>query len=68
MPKIRWIDYQGDQYRLSDLARAHDLAPQTLASRLARGYSISRALATGLCDREEAGRRGFAAGWNKSRA
>lgn len=35
---------------------------QTLAARIDRGMSIERALATGLCPLEEAGRRGARAG------
>ena len=33
------------------------LKPQTLAHRLDRGLPIERALATGICDKREAGRR-----------
>jgi hypothetical protein len=57
MPKQRWIEYEGRQWRLSELAGEYHLRPQTLASRLDRGYPVTRALATGLCSREEAGRR-----------
>jgi hypothetical protein len=63
MPRTRWIDWHNTQWRLSDLARLHHLKPQTLAGRLDRGYPVERALATGLCPRDEAGRRGFARGW-----
>lgn len=63
MPKTRWIDYDARLWRLSDLARAYNLRPQTLASRLDRGLPVARALATGLCDRAESGRRGFSSGW-----
>ena len=61
MPAIRWIDYEGRRWRLSDLAREHGLKPQTLASRIDRGLPIARALATGICTVVEAGRRGAAA-------
>ena len=67
MPKQRWIEYHGEFWRLSDLAREVHLRPQTLASRLDRGLPLARALATGLCDAHEAGRRGFAAGWSRQR-
>lgn len=63
MPKARWIEWDGDWWRLSDLARMHELKPQTLASRIDRGLPVSRALATGICDCAESGRRGFAKGW-----
>ena len=36
---------------------AYHLKPQTLAHRLDRGLPVARALATGLCDHREAGRR-----------
>lgn len=67
MPKIRWVEYDGNRWRLSVLAREFGLQPQTLASRLDRGLPVLRALATGICDAEESGRRGFAAGWAKTR-
>ena len=64
MPKQRWIEFDGDLWRLSDLAREAGLLPQTLASRLDRGLPVARALATGLCDAHEAGRRGaLRSGW-----
>ena len=68
MPKKRWITHQGTDWRLSDLARAHHLKPQTLAGRLDRGMPVERALATGICSKAEAGRRGFAAGWGAMRS
>jgi hypothetical protein len=58
MPRQRWIDWDGRTWRLSDLARCYHLRPQTLAARIDRGYELARALATGLCPLEEAGRRG----------
>ncbi len=58
MPKIRWIEWQGERWRLSHLAAEHHLHVGTLASRLDRGLPLERALATGICDRREAGRRG----------
>ena len=67
MPKQRWLEWEGDWWRLSDLARAHHLRPQTLASRIDRGLPVARALATGICDCAESGRRGFASGWGISR-
>lgn len=67
MPKIRWIEYQGERWRLSELAHAYNLLPQTLAGRLDRGLPVQRALATGICDCAESGRRGFAVGWNITR-
>lgn len=62
MPKIRWIMWAGHCWRLSALAAAYSLKPQTLAARIYRGMSIERALATGLVDAAEAGRRGARAG------
>jgi hypothetical protein len=61
MPRVRLVHYRGDAWRLSDLARAHGLLPQTLAGRLHRGYPLDRALHAGLCTRSEAGRRGYVA-------
>ena len=57
MPKIRWIEWQGERRRLSYLAAEHHLHVGTLASRLDRGLPLERALATGLCTRDAAGRR-----------
>jgi hypothetical protein len=58
MPKARWIEWDGRTWRLTELAVSVGLKPQTLAARVDRGYEIGRALATGLCSLEEAGRRG----------
>ena len=60
MPKPRWIKWDGRTWRLTELAVSVGLKPQTLASRVDRGYEIGRALATGLCSSEEAGRRAVA--------
>lgn len=57
MSRPRWIRFQGRDWRLSELADVAGLRPQTLAARLDRGYTTSRALTTGLCSRAEAGRR-----------
>jgi hypothetical protein len=57
MPKARVITWGNVQWRLSDLAREHRMLPQTLASRLNRGLTVERALATGLVTRSEAGIR-----------
>ena len=66
MPKIRWIRWVGCDWRLSELAVTYGLRPQTLAARLNRGYSVERALSTGLRTASEAGRRGARAGtWRK---
>jgi hypothetical protein len=65
MPKRRWIRYQGRDWTLSHLATGHGLLPQTLASRLDRGMTLERALATGLCGHSEAGRRGSHA-WRRT--
>ena len=58
MPKTRWVEWEGHQWRLSHLAVVYHLKPQTLAHRLDRGLPIERALATGICTRDAAGRRG----------
>ena len=58
MPKVRWIEWEGHPWRLSHLAATYHLKPQTLAHRLDRGLPIERALATGICTRDAAGRRG----------
>ena len=60
MPKIRMLCYLGEQWRLSDLARAHGLLPQTLARRLS-SMPMERALHAPLVSRREAGRRGYVA-------
>jgi hypothetical protein len=60
MPKIRIIEYRGTAWRMSDLARAYGLRPQTLAGRLDRGVPLEQALAAPLLSRAEAGRRGSA--------
>lgn len=57
MPKMRFIEWAGRSWRLSELAASYALKPQTLASRLDRGYDLRRALSTGLCSKEEAARR-----------
>lgn len=61
MPRVRVVHYQGDAWRLSDLARAYGLLPQTLAGRLQRGYPLDLALHASLCTRAAAGRRGYVA-------
>lgn len=60
MPKIRMICYRGQQWRMSDLARAHGLLPQTLARRLAT-MEIERAVTMPVLTHSEAGRRGYVA-------
>ena len=65
MPKLRWIVWQGKQWRLTELAVTHHIRPQTLAARIDRGYPLERALATGLCSPEDAGRRGAFA-WRRA--
>ena len=61
MPKVRMVLYGGRAWRLSDLARAHGLLPQTLAGRIDRGSPLDRALTQRVCSRSEAGRRGYCA-------
>lgn len=65
MPKVRFVDYAGRYWRLSDLARTYHLRPQTLAGRLDRGLPVERALATGICTRAQAGMRGAAVAWGR---
>ena len=57
VPKSRVITWGGRDWRLSELAWCYHLLPQTLASRIDRGLTIERALATGICTRAESGRR-----------
>ena len=57
MPRVRFISVSGVEVRLSDLARRHNLLPQTLWGRIERGLPIERAVTTGICSRSEAGRR-----------
>ncbi|MCU0806374.1 MAG: hypothetical protein MUC53_00020 [Candidatus Contendobacter sp.] len=60
----RFIHYDDRDWRLTELARAYQLAPTTLYRRLERfGESASgivRALTTGIISREAAGRLGAA--------
>ena len=60
----RFIHYDDRDWRLSELARAYQLAPATLYRRIERfGDSASGlvlALTTGLVSREAAGRMGAA--------
>lgn len=62
MPKSRFINYDGQDWRLSDLASAYRISPATLYRRLERfgetTTGITRALCTGIMSREAAGRRG----------
>lgn len=59
---MRFIEFDGRNWRLSELARSHGLTPGTLHGRLARfpatSTGIARALATGIQTREQAGRAG----------
>ena len=57
MPRVRFISVSGQEIRLSDLARRHNLLPQTLWGRLERGFTVERALSTGICSYSAAGRR-----------
>ena len=68
MPRARWISVSGRQIRLSDLAREHNLLPQTLWGRLERGFAIERALSTGIWTASAAGRVGAASSWWKNRS
>jgi len=68
MSRARWITWEGRTMRLSAWAIAYDLRPQTLAGRLERGLPMERALVTGLCDWQEAGRRAAAASPWRQRA
>lgn len=61
MPRVRLVFYRGEPWRLSDLARAHGLLPQTLWRRLETETSVERALSAPLVSRSEAGRRGYCA-------
>jgi hypothetical protein len=67
MPKARWIAVSGRQIRLSVLAREHGLLPQTLWSRIERGFALERALSTGICGLSTAGRRAALASTWKTR-
>lgn len=62
MPRKRFIEYQGQAWRLTHLAREHGLAPATLAARLDRfpqtSTGIRRALSTGLISPSVSGRMG----------
>jgi hypothetical protein len=57
MPRYRWITWNHETRTLRGWAEVAGLAPGTLASRLER-LPLDRALATGLIDCREAGRRG----------
>lgn len=62
MGSRRFIEWGGQKWPLTQLARAHGLSPGTFSYRLSRfgesSTGIQRALCTGLVDRSEAGRRG----------
>lgn len=62
MPARRFIEYAGQSWRLTELARASNLAPTTLFRRIERfgetPSGIQRAVTTGLMTHEAAGRRG----------
>ena len=64
MPSPRFIIWDGTVWTIRRLALAYHLAPSTLGHRLDRfgqtTTGIQRALATGLIDCREAGRRGAA--------
>jgi len=57
-----FIRYDNRNWRLTELARRYHLAPGTLSGRLSRfgetATGITRALATGIMSREQAGRIG----------
>ena len=68
MPAPRFIVWEGREWTLNQLARAHHLAHSTLNHRLDRfgatPTGIQRALATGLVDCRRAGRLGAQrSGW-----
>lgn len=58
----RFVEYDSRTWRLSELARAYHIPRGTLRGRLERfgetATGISRALATGIMTREQAGRIG----------
>ena len=61
MAKKRFIQWQGQTWSLTELARAHNLNPATLKSRLdVAKLPLVRALATGICTKSQAGQRGAA--------
>lgn len=72
MPKVRWIQFRGQSWRLSHLAAEYHLTPKTLSNRIDRfgttSDAILRALSTGIVTRSESGRRGaMASPWGRSR-
>ena len=60
----RWVEYGGEQWRFSQLAKAHHIAPGTLHNRLERfgttPTGVARSLATGIMTASQAGKRGAA--------
>lgn len=60
MPKIRTVYYDGRDWRLSELARAHNILPQTLARRL-KTMPVGVAVSAPILTYSEAGRRGYRA-------
>lgn len=62
MRTLRWIEYQGGWWNLSQLAKSGNLPVGTFAARLERfgcdEAGITRALATGVISRQQAGIRG----------
>lgn len=60
MPRVRWVELDGTRWRLSDLARAHGLAPATLANRLNAGVPVTEAVTRRPVDASTAARIGRA--------
>jgi hypothetical protein len=60
MPRVRWVDLDGTRWRLSELARAHGLAPGTLSDRLDRGMPAAQAVRERPVDATTAARIGRA--------
>ena len=62
MSAPRFIVYEEQRWRITELARQYRISVGTLSGRLARfsesATGIHRALATGIMTREQAGQRG----------
>ena len=62
MPRARFVEYEGRQWTLSELARSRSMPHSTLSHRIERfgatATGIARALTTGTLSHREAGRVG----------
>lgn len=61
MAHPRYVLCDGNEYRLSDLARKHHIKPQTLAARLDSGMQPELAVVAPILTKSQAGKRAYRA-------